>query len=671
MKAIRRISLLLTIIMVFSSIPVFAVTADDVKREGDVRGYEDGRIVAEAFNDAKEFYDYSNSKVPKPNRETVFSENNDYLKDKYSYRDTFYIAYIGGYKRGYTDYIRRQGSNIPGSPSESGGDIVTNLGGVFGLIYGEIAGLKDFQEGKTLNWSRVIPKDGAINSTYDLGNLPSTYRIMFIREFKDEFQKGYEKAYLEAQFHLKRDNSDSGRGDGETFGATLGNAYGAKDFYDGRISNYKKDMPTDSKIIADYLLATESQDYLNGFVNGFKEAYRDSYIKSFSEAKNFAISTDDKEGYENGYSAGNLRGGYQAEIDYLMGDDTKTIPLGSEVTKEYNLSYQSKAYRDGFLGGFFTGYTVGYQNIYNNLRQGDARQHTSSYSVPISGGIFVSYDRHMSLEVDSGIFFNPTIVNMSIVNTNYAVDKRYITATDFYRINLVNPSGEYNKDKRIEISFEYYGDNDGGIYVLKDNKWQYLKSRVENGKIATSISPVLLKDMGSVFVVFVDKNKDVFHDIRGHWAKEEIEVFNRRNIIYGYGDNTFKPEQNITRAEFLVLLSRVYNWNLPNDVSNLGHFKDRAAISKDYEKAISYGLSSGYVMGYGDGSYKPNNNISYNEVDIIMRRVLGDNSFSWKSFAEYLKYSKKVPSSSLDSIDNKITRAEFSYLLYELTKWDF
>lgn len=671
MKGIRRMSIFLAVIILLSSVPVFAATADDVKREGDVRGYEDGRIVAEEFNDAKEFYDYSNSKVPKPNKETVINENYDYLKDKYSYRDTFYTAYMSGYKRGFTDYIRRQGSNIPGSPSESGGDIVINLGGVFGLIYGEIAGLKDFQEGKTLNWSRVIPKDGAINSTYDLGNLPSTYRIMFIREYKEQFQKGYEKAYLEAQFHLKRDNSDAGRGDGESFGATLGNAYGAKDFYDGRTSNYLKDMPSDSKIIADYFLGREDKDYLNGFINGFKEAYRDSYIKSFSEAKNFAISTDDKEGYENGYSAGNLRGGYQAEIDYLMGDRVKTTPLSSVVSKEYNLSYQSKEYRDGFLGGFFSGYNVGYRNTYNSLQKDEVMRLSSSHNVPIGGGIYVSSDRHLTLNIDDGIFYNPVIVNLSIVNTNYAVDKRYISATNFYRVNLVNPSGEYNRDKKIEISFEYYGDNSGGIYVLKDNKWQYLKSEVENGKIKASISPELLKDTGSVFVVFVDKNRDVFHDVRGHWAKEEIEVFNRRNIIYGYGDSTFRPEQKITRAEFLVLLSRVYNWYLPNNVSNLGHFKDRASISKDYERAISYGLSMGYIMGYEDGNYKPNNNISYNEVDTIMRRVLGDSSFSWRSFAEYLKYSKKVPSSSLDSMDNKITRAEFSYLLYELTKWDF
>jgi len=653
---------------------IAASKEDEVKLEGDRRGYEDGRLLAESFNDEKKYYDYSNSKVPKPNRETILGENYDFLKDKYSYNEVFYRAYIAGHKRGYTDYIRRQGANIPGSPSPSGSDIATNLGGVFGLIYGEIEGLKDYGEGKSSNWSRAIPKDGAINSSFDLGNFPASYRTKFLLEFKEEFQKGYEEAYFKAQFHITRDSLDSGRGDGELFGSTLGNAFGAKDFYEGKSSDYKRNIPSDSKIAEDYLLDKESRDYLKGFINGFKMAYEEAYIKSFSDARNLSLAVDEFQGYENGFSLGNIRGSAQANIDYLEGlasDYTRSRPLSSVIIRDYNLTYQSKNYRDGFIGGFYNGYAAGYGESYIDLSQGAAENQGSFFNVPISGGTFTSYDRLMSLTLDRGIFFNDIALNIAVLNTNYAIDKRYIKATDFYRIGLVNPSNEYLRDKKIQVSFDYYGDQSGGIYLLKDNKWQYLKSNLENGRISADISPELLKGSGSVFVVFFDKNYSPLYDIRGHWAKEEIEIFNRRNIIFGYGDKTFRPEQNITRAEFLVLLSRVYNWSLPTDISNLSNFKDRKNIAKDYERAISYGLSAGYIQGYGDGSYRPNNPISYREVDLIMRRVLKDSSFSWKSFAEGLKYDKKVASQSLDSMDNKINRAEFSYLLYELTKWDY
>jgi len=54
-----------------------------------------------------------------------------------------------------------------------------------------------------------------------------------------------------------------------------------------------------------------------------------------------------------------------------------------------------------------------------------------------------------------------------------------------------------------------------------------------------------------------------------------------------------------------------------------------------------------------------------------MKRVLNDFSFTWKTYAEQMMYDKKVRSSSYDSYDNNITRAEFSYMLYKLNEWKY
>ena len=47
-----------------------------------------------------------------------------------------------------------------------------------------------------------------------------------------------------------------------------------------------------------------------------------------------------------------------------------------------------------------------------------------------------------------------------------------------------------------------------------------------------------------------------FPDLAGHWAKEEVERAVSLGWIMGYEDNTFRPENNISRAECAVLLSR-------------------------------------------------------------------------------------------------------------------
>ena len=46
-------------------------------------------------------------------------------------------------------------------------------------------------------------------------------------------------------------------------------------------------------------------------------------------------------------------------------------------------------------------------------------------------------------------------------------------------------------------------------------------------------------------------------DIQGHWAQQDIEYLVEIGAIKGYEDNTFRPENNITRAEIASLLARV------------------------------------------------------------------------------------------------------------------
>lgn len=46
-----------------------------------------------------------------------------------------------------------------------------------------------------------------------------------------------------------------------------------------------------------------------------------------------------------------------------------------------------------------------------------------------------------------------------------------------------------------------------------------------------------------------------FSDIEGHWAKEKIENFYESGFVNGYGDGTFKPDQDVTRAEFCKIIN--------------------------------------------------------------------------------------------------------------------
>ena len=61
---------------------------------------------------------------------------------------------------------------------------------------------------------------------------------------------------------------------------------------------------------------------------------------------------------------------------------------------------------------------------------------------------------------------------------------------------------------------------------------------------------------------------DSFTDISGHWAEDYIHEAAAHGWIKGYEDGTFKPDQLITRAEAMTLINRVLN-RVPQNVDDL------------------------------------------------------------------------------------------------------
>ncbi|MGW9530911.1 S-layer homology domain-containing protein [Paenibacillus terrae] len=107
-------------------------------------------------------------------------------------------------------------------------------------------------------------------------------------------------------------------------------------------------------------------------------------------------------------------------------------------------------------------------------------------------------------------------------------------------------------------------------------------------------------------------------DIKGHWAEKAIDTFVKLQFIKGYGDGQFKPNGNITRAEFAMLVSRVFDISVDAD-----HSAPMSDISSHWAKeAIEKLASAGVIGGYGDGTFKPNQTISREEIVIILSRIV-------------------------------------------------
>lgn len=105
------------------------------------------------------------------------------------------------------------------------------------------------------------------------------------------------------------------------------------------------------------------------------------------------------------------------------------------------------------------------------------------------------------------------------------------------------------------------------------------------------------------------------------WSAHDIEYMSDKNIVYGYPDGEFKPENNLTRAEFAALICRFAK--LKNaDKENI--FPDLDKTHWAYENILSLN-ASGLMQGYEDGTYRPENQITRAEVMTVINKILGRN----------------------------------------------
>ena len=108
---------------------------------------------------------------------------------------------------------------------------------------------------------------------------------------------------------------------------------------------------------------------------------------------------------------------------------------------------------------------------------------------------------------------------------------------------------------------------------------------------------------------------------------EAVAVLNGMGVFKGYEDGSFKPENNITRAEVATIIYRIYTGDVAkNDKSGLyasyNKFTDMAGAgwAAGY---IGYCANAELVKGYPDGTFKPSGNVTGYEVLAMILRAVG------------------------------------------------
>ena len=107
-----------------------------------------------------------------------------------------------------------------------------------------------------------------------------------------------------------------------------------------------------------------------------------------------------------------------------------------------------------------------------------------------------------------------------------------------------------------------------------------------------------------------------YTDIEGHWASDVIDELSNKKIINGYSDGTFKPDNSVTRAEFIAIVNRMLGLTTESskyipDISRQDWFYS------DIRKAVEAGILKGNEAGY----VRPNDTITREEAVVILARA--------------------------------------------------
>ncbi len=113
-------------------------------------------------------------------------------------------------------------------------------------------------------------------------------------------------------------------------------------------------------------------------------------------------------------------------------------------------------------------------------------------------------------------------------------------------------------------------------------------------------------------------DKPMFPDTPSAWYNKAINAVVQRDIMKGYPDGTFKPNDAITRAEFTQMISTIDNkaYGTAPFADVVGHWAERP-IGSEYQ--------AGRIMGYPGGTFRPDAHITRCEAAVILNKIFERN----------------------------------------------
>ncbi len=611
-------SSLLVSSLVFTS--TFSVFAEDELIEKPETSTEAGWSWSLTYGVVEGHQDYINGEKNDP-KGALRKLNTDFKKNfEIDNEDRVYIEeFTTTFKRSYIDFYEWGYSLNPpdaevdyGKPESATQMSATELGGIWGTVYGNYDGHKNRIAGGTPitnNVNRDISKFRNI----DLHEwfLFDTTKSGTEDDFKIAFEGAYRSAYhygvsgLPIAYVVGDYQNETLETMAVSIGNTLGAKYAFDDYHAGKMYDYETALRL-YKFEHDFITehGFDKIPDLNignleiGFSNGFMDGYSDTYFSLVEEFANKNVTT-----LQIGPS------GFSTTIDSVP----KAGINSNAITQES-----------------YTSITI---EVPENSAYGE--QYIDVYEVENS---FLLGDRYLPIK---SMFYVGG-------HSNYnGVEKDSVTLLNDWT-----------------ISFPFTGSYRVGIYKKDAQKWVYQPTEYDGTEVTLTI-PAGEYTEGE-YAVIIDNGYVELNDIYSNWAFEELFVFSRRDNLLYDDSYEYKPNDYISRIEVAYMLMNSlydgYNSTLNTELP----FYDLPS-SNFLNDAVRFSYVKGYINGTSENTYDPYGHLTYAQFETILSRVLGY-EFTLDETFEKMKQDKFYKSKGEDDRNSFITKSEVVYTLYSIWK---
>ena len=252
---------------------------------------------------------------------------------------------------------------------------------------------------------------------------------------------------------------------------------------------------------------------------------------------------------------------------------------------------------------------------------------TDTQGKPLTGASFVLTDSrgreaYTATSNANGIVHFPDVSNGTYTLLEKSAPKGYVASDETYTLTVSDSRITMNGKDYAPVTFV----NRKAAELNRTDHLAFLSGyangtfepdrNMTRAEVTTMFARLLTEKMAA------DQTySNTFSDVaKSHWAANYIGYMQQFGIITGYADGSFRPDASVTRAEFAAIASRFERLT-----EGTKSFSD-VPSSHWAAKYINFAATRGWVNGYADGTFRPNNSITRAEVAAVTCRLLERNA---------------------------------------------